>query len=83
MCIENESTGKYTCSHAPYTRFTSVVIVVRVLLMNLRIYDRLIVCLELWYFLISRDFVFYTTVKVACKFGDRNIVLAKCPLCFR
>ena len=24
MCIENESTGKYTCSHAPYTRFTSV-----------------------------------------------------------
>ena len=26
MCIENESTGKYTCSHAPYTRFTSVII---------------------------------------------------------
>ena len=26
MCIENESTGKYTCSHAPYTRFTSVYI---------------------------------------------------------
>ena len=26
MCIENESTGKYTCSHAPYTRFTSVFI---------------------------------------------------------
>ena len=25
MCIENESTGKYACSHAPYTRFTSVV----------------------------------------------------------
>ena len=25
MCIENESTGKYTCSHAPYTRFTSVI----------------------------------------------------------
>ena len=25
MCIENESTGKYICSHAPYTRFTSVV----------------------------------------------------------
>ena len=25
MCIENESTCKYTCSHAPYTRFTSVV----------------------------------------------------------
>ena len=25
MCIENESKGKYTCSHAPYTRFTSVV----------------------------------------------------------
>ena len=24
ICIENESTGKYTCSHAPYTRFTSV-----------------------------------------------------------
>ena len=24
MCIENESTGIYTCSHAPYTRFTSV-----------------------------------------------------------
>ena len=24
MCIENESTGNYTCSHAPYTRFTSV-----------------------------------------------------------
>ena len=24
MCIENESTGKYTCSHAPYTPFTSV-----------------------------------------------------------
>ena len=24
MCIENESTDKYTCSHAPYTRFTSV-----------------------------------------------------------
>ena len=24
MCIENESTVKYTCSHAPYTRFTSV-----------------------------------------------------------
>ena len=24
MCIENESTGKYSCSHAPYTRFTSV-----------------------------------------------------------
>ena len=24
MCIENESTGKYLCSHAPYTRFTSV-----------------------------------------------------------
>ena len=24
MCIENESTGKYTCSRAPYTRFTSV-----------------------------------------------------------
>ena len=28
MCIENESTGKYTCSHAPYTRFTSVVYIV-------------------------------------------------------
>ena len=24
MCIENESTGNYACSHAPYTRFTSV-----------------------------------------------------------
>ena len=24
MCIENESTCKYLCSHAPYTRFTSV-----------------------------------------------------------
>ena len=24
VCIENESTGKYACSHAPYTRFTSV-----------------------------------------------------------
>ena len=24
MYIENESTGKYTCSHTPYTRFTSV-----------------------------------------------------------
>ena len=24
MYIENESTGKYTSSHAPYTRFTSV-----------------------------------------------------------
>ena len=24
MCIKNESTGKYTCSHAPYTCFTSV-----------------------------------------------------------
>ena len=24
MCIENESTCKYSCSHAPYTRFTSV-----------------------------------------------------------
>ena len=24
MCIENESKGKYTCSHAPYTRFTRV-----------------------------------------------------------
>ena len=28
MCIENESTGKYTCSHAPYTRFTSVLLAV-------------------------------------------------------
>ena len=27
MCIENESTGKYTCSQAPYTRFTSVLLV--------------------------------------------------------
>ena len=27
MCIENESTGKYICSHAPYTRFTSVYMV--------------------------------------------------------
>ena len=26
ICIENESTGKYTCSHAPYTRFTSVIV---------------------------------------------------------
>ena len=25
MCIANESTSKYTCSHAPYTPFTSVV----------------------------------------------------------
>ena len=25
MCIKNESTGKYGCSHAPYTRFTSVI----------------------------------------------------------
>ena len=24
MYIENESKGKYTCSQAPYTRFTSV-----------------------------------------------------------
>ena len=24
MCIENESKGEYTCSRAPYTRFTSV-----------------------------------------------------------
>ena len=24
LCIENESKGKYTSSHAPYTRFTSV-----------------------------------------------------------
>ena len=24
MCIENESKGKYICSHAPYTPFTSV-----------------------------------------------------------
>ena len=24
MYIENESKGKHTCSHAPYTRFTSV-----------------------------------------------------------
>ena len=27
MYIENESKGKYTCSHAPYTRFTSVYLV--------------------------------------------------------
>ena len=32
MCIENESTGKYTCSHAPYTRFTSVHSVVHIFL---------------------------------------------------
>ena len=25
LCIENESKGKYTSSHAPYTRFTRVI----------------------------------------------------------
>ena len=27
LCIENESKGKYTSSHAPYTRFTSVMLI--------------------------------------------------------
>ena len=36
MCIENESTSKYTCSHAPYTRFTSVVYMSTYSIVNLK-----------------------------------------------
>ena len=58
---------------------TEATIVVRILTRDLRIYDRLIVGLVLWYFFTSRDsvflFVFFAIMNIFRQFEDRNVVL--------
>ena len=57
---------------------------VRILSRDLRIYDILIVSLVLWYYFISRYFMFWflfsANIAVFRKFGAHNIEV---PLCFR
>ena len=52
MCIENESTGKYTSSHAPYTRFTSVMAIKHannIYYWEILIYDHTLTLLVMWH----------------------------------